>query len=45
MESVEVSRRKALQAAVATLCVESGFLSAEKDAMGALSEMLQSCKW
>ena len=44
MESVDVARRKALQAAVASLCVECGFLSAEKDAMGVLSEMLQSCK-
>lgn len=44
MEGVEFARRKALQAAVGSLCVEVGFLSAEKEAMGTLSEMLQSCE-
>jgi len=44
MEKAELARRKALQAAVAALCVEVGFITAEKDAMGTLSEILQSCK-
>lgn len=44
MEKVELARRKALQAAVAALCVETGFVTADKDAMGTLSEILQSCE-
>lgn len=44
MDGVELARRKALQVAVAALCVEIGFVSADKDAMGTLSEILQSCK-
>ena len=44
MEGVELARRQALQAAVAALCVEAGFITADKDAMGTLSEILQSCK-
>ena len=44
MEGVDLARRKALQAAVAALCVEVGFVSSDKDAMGILSEILQSCK-
>ena len=43
-ESVEMARRKALQIAVAALCVEAGFVSADKDAMGTLSEIIQSCE-
>lgn len=43
-ESFEVARRKALQTAVSALCVEAGFVSAEKDAVGVLTEMMQSCK-
>lgn len=45
MEEVETSRRKALQAAIAALCVEVGFMSIEKDALGVLTEILQSCKY
>lgn len=45
MDGVELARRKALQVAVAALCVDVGFLSADKEAMGTLSEMLQSCKY
>lgn len=44
MESLELSRRKALQASVAALCVEVGFVAANKDCMGTLSEILQSCE-
>lgn len=44
MEGVELARRKALQASVAALCVEVGFVSADKDSMGTLSEVLQSCE-
>lgn len=44
MEVTELARRKALQASVAALCVEVGFVSSEKDAMGTLSEVLQSCE-
>ena len=43
-ESFELARRKALQTAVSALCVEAGFVSAEKDAIGTLTEMLQSCR-
>ena len=41
---VEEARRQALQAAVGALCVEAGFLSSERDALGVLSEILQSCE-
>lgn len=44
MEEVERARRKALQASVATLCVEVGYMGIEKDALGVLSEIVQSCK-
>lgn len=44
MEETELARRKALQASVAALCVEVGFTTADKDSMGALSEILQSCR-
>lgn len=44
MEGVELARRKALQAAVAALCVEVGFISSDRHAMGVLSEILQSCE-
>ena len=42
---MEAARKKALHAALASLCVEVGFLSADKDAMGVLGEMTQSCEW
>ena len=45
MEEVERARRKALQASVATLCVEVGYMGIEKDALGVLSEIVQSCKY
>lgn len=41
---MEEARRQALQSAVGALCVEAGFMSAERDALGALSEIMQSCK-
>lgn len=41
---MEESRRQALQAAVGALCVEAGFMGAERDALGVLSEIMQSCK-
>ena len=44
MDGTEIARRKALQAAVAALCVEVGFVSADKNAMGVLSEIIQSCE-
>ncbi len=44
MESAELARRKALQTTVAALCIEVGFISADKDAIETLSEILQSCK-
>lgn len=44
MEGLGLVKRKTLQAAVAALCVEVGFVSADKEAMGTLSEMLQSCE-
>lgn len=40
-----MARRKALQASVAALCVEVGFVAAGKDSMGVLSEILQSCEY
>lgn len=43
MEAVDSSRKKALQAAVAALCVEVGFVSADKGALGVLNEIIQSC--
>ena len=42
---MEEARRKALQTSVAALCVEVGYISTEKDALGALCEILQSCKY
>ena len=44
MESAEIARRKALQVAIANLCVEAGFTSVEKEALGTLTEIAQSCK-
>ena len=44
MEEAEIARRKALQTAAAALCVEAGYISTEKDALGVLSEIMQSCK-
>ena len=44
MEGVELAKRKALETVVATLCVESGYQSAERDAIGLLSQMIQSCE-
>lgn len=44
MDANEVARRKALQAAIANLCIEAGFMSMEKDALGTLTEIAQSCK-
>ena len=44
MEKVEVTRRKVLQTAIAALCVEAGYGSVEKHALGALTEATQSCK-
>ena len=37
-------QRKALQTAVAALCVEVGYMQTERDALGVLSEMLESCE-
>jgi len=45
MEGVEVAKRKALETAVAALCIESGFLSAERETIGVLSEIMQSCEF
>ena len=44
MEGVELARRKTLQVSVAALCVEAGYQAADREAMGTLSEMLQSCE-
>lgn len=44
MDAGEIARRKALQAAIASVCVETGFVSMEKDALGTLTEIAQSCK-
>lgn len=44
MDAGEVARRKALQAAIANICVEAGFVSMERDALGTLTEIAQSCK-
>lgn len=44
MATVEEARRKALQAAVASLCVEVGFVSVDRDAFQALSQLMQACK-
>ena len=44
MEAVEAARRKALQASVAALCVENGYMVVEKDAMGVLTEVIKTCK-
>ncbi len=45
MERVELTRRAVLQTAVAALCVETGYLSVEKHALGSLTEATQSCQW
>lgn len=44
MDATELARRKALQVAIANLCVEAGFISMEKDALGTLTEIAQSCE-
>ena len=44
MDGLDCVKRKTLQTAVAALCVEVGYVSADKEAMGTLSEMLQSCE-
>ena len=44
MEGVELARRKALQASAAALCLEVGFVAADKDSLGILTEILQSCE-
>ena len=44
MERVELTRRTVLQTAVAALCVETGYLSVEKHALGSLTEATQSCQ-
>lgn len=44
MNGAEQARRKALQTAVAALCIEVGFVSADSEALGSLSEILQSCE-
>ena len=44
MDSAEIARRKALQVAIANLCVEAGFTSVEKEALGTLTEIAQSCE-
>ncbi len=41
---MEAARRKALQASVAALCVEIGYIGIEKDALGVLTDTLQTCK-
>ena len=43
MDGHAKSRRKALKVAVAALCREVGFGSAEESALETLTEMLQSC--
>lgn len=45
MEELEAARRKVLQVSVAALCVESGFVGIEKDALGVFTEVLQTCKY
>ena len=45
MDGVEVAKRKALETAVAALCIESGFQTAERETVGVLSEIMQSCKF
>ena len=44
MATVEEARKKALQAAVASLCVEVGFVSIDRDAFQVLSQIVQACK-
>ena len=41
---MDTSRRKGLQAAVAALCVEVGYTSANRDAIETLTQILLSCK-
>lgn len=43
MDSVEDIRRKSLQAAVSALCVEVGYMTAERGAIETLTQLLQSC--
>ncbi len=43
-ESLSVAKRKTLQYSVASLCVESGFLSADRGAIEVLTQILQGCK-
>ena len=43
MDETYLARRKALSVAVAALCLETGFGSASEDALGTLTEMIQSC--
>lgn len=43
MDSVDDIRRKSLQAAVAALCVEVGYMTADRGAIETLTQLLQSC--
>lgn len=43
MESVDNIRRKSLQASVAALCVEVGYMTADRGAIETLTQLLQSC--
>ncbi len=44
MDGVELAKRKAVETVVAALCVECGYHSAEHEAVGILTEIIQSCK-
>ena len=44
MEDVDKARRAGLRSAVAALCVEQGYLSADNDSVETLTQILQSCE-
>lgn len=44
-ESTVNARRKILNVAVSAILIETGFESADKQALETMSEMLQSCKF
>jgi hypothetical protein len=41
---MDTARRRALNASVAALCIEAGYLSSDRGAIELLTQILQSCK-